>query len=326
MNLAAGRTRSDLVGSIAKWVVTTFVVLAYAVAVHAQPAADAPPAPTAAPATQPESQPEQQQPKLRPAVAYVTISQIPLAHPHATPAQYRQLYLNEARTVAFNCRRMHACAAIVWDESCDDLQPWKYIGDPRLQHESFAPVAKEFFDTIRAAGVEVGVTLRWEALIRDFTGELVPVYPASPTISLITKAVWAKEHYGCTWAYVDSNTDDHGVLDVRPLLMLQTKMPGFTWWMEQTAPAQDGVPRGWARDDYKRFGRWCDARFENPIPDDGFRKLIGGPDKPDESRFAEFVAAARRGDKILFNAWGAVDARSNPFADFVRQVCEAANR
>jgi len=283
--------------------------------------AQQPPPPINAPTTLPTTQPA-----LRPAVAFVTISQIPLAYPNARPDQYRDLYLAEARRVAANCIRMHACAAIVWDESCDDLQPWKYIGDPRLQHPSFAPVAKEFFDTIRAAGVEVGVTLRWELLVRDYWGNLAAAYPSSPTWSLVAKAQWAHDHYGCTWAYVDSNTDDHGVLDVRPLTILLKNPPGFTWWMEQTAPANDGVNRGWARDDYKRFGRWCDSRFENPIPDDGFRKLIGGQDKPDESRFTEFVAAAKRGDKLLFNAWIAVDRRSNPYADFVRRICDAANQ
>lgn len=254
------------------------------------------------------------QPTTRPSntVAFVTVSQVLLQNPQsrgeplaAWQARLNARFLNLADDVVRIAWEMGATDAIVWDASLDDYQDIKYVGDPRLHHARFgADIARQFFKRLRDGGLTPGVTIREGWLVRDLaSGRMVYAQADKYAWSMIAKAAWAQENYGALNFYCDSTVDERGFpRDVRPLVLLQQQMPTARWYLENVGVPQDGVWRGYGRDDYKSFARFLDPRHEK-ITDDGFRHLVGQMDAWDPSREQEYVDAANRGDRFCYYGW-----------------------
>lgn len=285
----------------------------------------------ATPATQPV--------RFRP-VAFVAISQVPLQNPRGkteTVSQYvarlKPLYMATASTVVKIGKDMNAKAEITWDASTDDLQPFKYIGDPALVHYTFDPINEQWFAVIHDAGIETGVCIRPGWIVRDVTGRLVYTYADNYVWCMLTKMQWAVDHYKCTWVYCDSTVGPEGFpLDPRPMILLSIQMPNVHWFIENVGVPQDGVWHGYAYVDYGVVGHFIDARQYTKLPQDGLKHLIGnvGPEwapqknpdnSTDNSRFNDMVDAIRRGDEVMYEGWW-----SNPMNPVIKSMFDAANR
>jgi hypothetical protein len=230
-----------------------------------------------------------------PLMAFVLISQVIKQNPTATQAQLNDAFMAEADSIVTRAHSVGCTRSIVWDESCDDYQDFQYVGEPRLIHPKFAPVAKQFFKRIHDAGIDTGVAAREGVMIRDaVTGKLDYARPLSPVWSVMGKAMWARDNYGASWFYWDSSIDGNGDPSLSgPLSMLHQAMPVARFILEFVYGSVVWVC----------YGRWCDPRFEKPIPNDGFTKLIGCMDQWDDSRAQEFRDAAARGDILMYAGW-----------------------
>ena len=89
--------------------------------------------------------------------------------------RFRTALLAYADRSLANLRRTGAQGVIVWDLEGEQF-PHKtsFIGDPRALDRlapEMAPVADEFFQRLRAAGLRVGVTVRPQTLVMDAFGQ-----------------------------------------------------------------------------------------------------------------------------------------------------------
>lgn len=117
-------------------------------------------------------------------------------------------------------KSMNAQGMITWDiEGGEFEQGTTYIGDPRLiptLAPEMAGVADTYFKRFRDAGLAVGVTLRPTHLVIPGNGQ--PAYQteaANPAKDLIDKIAYAKNRWGATLFYVDSNGDINLPIDAR---------------------------------------------------------------------------------------------------------------
>ncbi|MGC2659472.1 MAG: hypothetical protein WA324_16065 [Bryobacteraceae bacterium] len=114
---------------------------------------------------------------------------------------------------------MNAQGMVTWDIEGEQYpQPdGTYVGDPS-QIALFAPemdsIADAYFAVFRNAGLKVGVCIRPQNIVRAANGSSATQnYIADPTQLLINKILYAKQRWGATIFYVDSNVDPNGGVD-----------------------------------------------------------------------------------------------------------------
>jgi hypothetical protein len=124
-------------------------------------------------------------------------------------AAFRERVLRYADQSVAILKRMNAQGMVTWDvEGQEYPHTTSYIGDPRklgrLAPELDA-VADEFFARFRRAGLRTGVCLRPQSLTQHRTGGWYQKESADPAAVLSSKVAYARERWGCTLFYVDSN-------------------------------------------------------------------------------------------------------------------------
>lgn len=249
-------------------------------------------------------------------VAFITISDVLLANPTATAKDKTALLIKRADDCGKVAKAMGSNSCFVWDASGDMLQTIQYMGEPAIMPPGVnIDTMRQFFQHLHSGGgfTNIGITLRPGWVVKDATGRLVYTQADQYTWCLLSKMAWARKNYGpfINNAYCDSTIDSMGLpLNNEPLVLLNKVMPDVTWVLEN-------VYRGPNDDRYKPWNRFCDPRGEVPIPDDGFVKLVGDMDAPDETRFDEFVAAAKRGDRLMYYGWQLPGMAWN---DFIKRV------
>ena len=123
--------------------------------------------------------------------------------------RFRKALLDYAdRSIAI-LKRTGAQGAIIWDLEGEEY-PHKttYIGDPRLVSRlapEMAPVVDEFFGRLRSAGFRVGLTVRPQQLVFDDHGQPRQTQVFDIKRILLDKIDYARERWGATMFYVDSN-------------------------------------------------------------------------------------------------------------------------
>lgn len=261
-------------------------------------------------------------------IAFITISQVLQANPKKTgesSTDYQKrisaAFLATADTIISIGKTMDAKAFIVWDASCDDTLPFKYLGHPKCQHANFKPVAQPWFKKIRDSGMEPGVLLRHQTPIKDAAGDLVLVQPEYYAWSLINKAYWAKTNYGINWVYVDSSVTPVGFpIDPRSLVLLNMVFPTMHWFLENVGPPPPEDHAGYNLDNFKVCGRFIDARQWPTLPhNDGFKYLIGmvGPEWNDNgARFNDLVQMIKEGHDVMYEGWWGNEMNSSIKAAF----------
>lgn len=199
-------------------------------------------------------------------------------------------------------KRTGAQGVIVWDLEGEQY-PHKttFIGDPRLVDRlapEMAAVADEFFERLRNAGLRVGITIRPQQLVFDGPEGARQTQVVNTKQILLGKIDYARNRWGTTLFYVDSNggirrPDEawqlRSLAKERPDILLIPEHHYLPYW---TFSAPYIALRN---SDSIRTATWARKLFP-----DSFQVL----DVSDADRDGAKVAATwRQGDILMFRAW-----------------------
>jgi hypothetical protein len=132
-----------------------------------------------------------------------------------TPAgrtSFKQRILQRADDSIAIMKEMGAQGVITWDiEGQEYAHATSYIGDPRKMNEmapEMAEIADEYFGRFRNAGLRVGICVRPQQLVvAPDRKSATQVTVDDPAQLLIDKIRYAKNRWGISLAYIDSNTN-----------------------------------------------------------------------------------------------------------------------
>ncbi len=244
----------------------------------------------------------------------------------STPAGVADL---RSRMLAFADRSIailkdrDAQGMITWDiEGAEYPHATTYIGDPRLI-TNLGPemdgVADAYFQKFRNAGLRVGICIRPQQL-RNNSGNGGDILPSTPKSSisnpgqfdtaiynqLINKIDYAKNRWGCTLFYVDSNLGGKHINDIlaikavaadRPDVLLMPEHGGFSYYAysapfsDLSGTAVNGTFPGTPPDVRRTYPNAFSA-----IKIDDHLSVL-------DSIRPQVVDAVQKGDVLIFNAW-----------------------
>jgi hypothetical protein len=218
-------------------------------------------------------------------------------------AAFQARVLRYADTSIAYLKAMNAQGMITWDiEGEQYAQPTSYACDPR-QLANLAPemngVVDLYFRKFRDAGLRVGVCVRPQDLVIGPGGTAAQQDVSTPSSILIAKIKYAKDRWGATLFYVDSNGGPNDPMDPDVFRKVAAAFPDILLVPEHSSP------KYWA---YTAPGVGLrDGVAGTP---DSARKLYPNAfsmlytlDGPIASRFADLVQSVARGDVIMFKAW-----------------------
>ena len=218
-------------------------------------------------------------------------------------ARFRARVLEYARESVKQLRIVGAQGAITWDiEGQQYPHSTSYIGDPRLTNR-LAPemdaIADEYFRVFTDAGFKVGVCVRPQQLSFAANGEPDQEIVADEAAILIDKIAYARNRWGATLFYVDSNGGPFDPSDAEVFRRVAARFPDVLLMPEHqnfkyqayTAP-------------------YNDLGFESSVTPDEVRtayprafSVIKGDVARLTNRRADLVRAVRGGDILVFNGW-----------------------
>ncbi len=118
--------------------------------------------------------------------------------------------LNYASSSVAILKGMNAQGVITWDLEGEQYPLLTYVGDPRVA-ERMAPewtynnLIDKYFQTFTKAGIRVGMTIRPQDIKFDINNVPYAVTPADEAQNYIDKITYAKNRWGATIFYIDSN-------------------------------------------------------------------------------------------------------------------------
>jgi hypothetical protein len=201
-------------------------------------------------------------------------------------------------------KSMNAQGMITWDiEGQEYPHATSYVCDPRVV-ETLAPemqgIADEYFRRFREANLRVGVCIRPQQFDLDETGAKQS-YVADPTDLLIKKVRWARDRWGISLVYIDSNVTFAHLLPLDPAIIkrLSIEFPDILFIPEHatleyyaySAPYRE-LRQGWTGTDHI-------ARETYPRA----FSVVYVADGPLKQHRAEVERSVRDGDILLFRAW-----------------------
>jgi hypothetical protein len=211
-------------------------------------------------------------------------------------------------------KSMNAQGMVTWDIEGEQYpHATTYACDPRI-FDTLAPemagIADDYFKRFRDAGFRVGVCLRPQQLVvSPDKSTAQQQFLSDPTQLLIDKATYAKNRWGATLFYVDSNVNsatDPNAIDPTIFRTLQTRFPdslfipehaGTQYWA-YTAPYKE-LRQGW-------FSTPAEARLVYP---NSFTTL-NTADGAVQTNFNTLVSSVKQGDVLMYRSWFADPANS----------------
>jgi len=221
-------------------------------------------------------------------------------------ADFRQRLLVLADNAIAIMKGMNAQGAITWDiEGQKYASDVSYLGDPRVVNQvapEMADVADEYFQRFRNAGLRVGINVRPQQLTLATPGhKAAQTAVADPAQLLIDKITYAKNRWGITMAYIDSNVrgNDGNPMDPAIIQKVAAAFPDVLLIPEHSNLRYYAysVP-------YKELRRGevstsADVRGVYP---DSF-SLIYTADGPLDLYHKSLVKAVQQGDSVMFRTW-----------------------
>ncbi len=199
-------------------------------------------------------------------------------------------------------KSMNAQGAITWDVEGEQYpHATTYIGDPRIA-EKLAPelegVLDRYFQKFRDAGLRVGVTLRPQQFAVT-SGGASQNEVTDPAQQLIDKITYAKNRWGCTLFYIDSNGDPNDPIDAAFIERVAAAFPDVllipesqnTRYYSTTAPY----------DELRMGVTGTPASVQRIYP--GAVTVLNIADGDLDGKHDAVLSAVRRGDILLFRAW-----------------------
>ena len=217
--------------------------------------------------------------------------------------QFRARVLDYARESVKQLQAVGAQGMITWDiEGQEYPHATSYIGDPRLVARlapEIEPIADEYFRIFRDAGLKVGVCVRPQQLTFDGKGEPDQKNVADEAAILIDKIGYAKNRWGATLIYVDSNGGPYDPSDAEIFRRVAARFPDVL-----LMPEHQNLK-------YQAYtAPYNDLRFEDAVTPAEVRvayprafSVMKGEVKQLNERRADLVRAVRSGDILVFNGW-----------------------
>lgn len=200
-------------------------------------------------------------------------------------------------------KSMNAQGMITWDIEGEQYpQPTTYIGDPRIFGQlapEMAGVADAYFQKFRDAGLRVGVCIRPQQLVINPDGSASQQSVANPAQELIAKITYAKNRWGVTLFYVDSNGGPDSPMDPSIFREVAEEFPdvllipehGSFLYYAYTAPYEN-LSGG-------SLGAPNEVRAVYP---QAFN-VIDPTNGPIAQQFADLVTAVSERNILLFRGW-----------------------
>ncbi|MEO7719181.1 MAG: PA14 domain-containing protein [Capsulimonas sp.] len=133
---------------------------------------------------------------------------------------------------------MNSQGVIIWDvEGQEFSHPISYVGDPTqlsVRAPEMDSIADAFFQKFRTAGLRVGVCVRPQQLVTSPSPQQNEV--ANPATQIINKINYAKQRWGCSIFYVDSNGDTNAPYDASIFKQVADAEPGVLIIPEHANP------------------------------------------------------------------------------------------
>jgi hypothetical protein len=220
-------------------------------------------------------------------------------------AELRRRMLALADSSIAILRDMNAQGAITWDiEGQKNAHSISYVGDPRL-FSTLAPemadVADEYFKRFRDAGFRVGVCVRPQQF--TFSDRQAPSQNpvADAAQLLIDKIRFAKERWGATLIYLDSNVNAHdpNPLDASVLEKISKTFPDILLIPEHSTFQYYAyaAPYKELRQGYTATPELVRAAYPNAFT------FIATSDGPLDHDRKVLTAAVKRGDSVIYRTW-----------------------
>ena len=214
-----------------------------------------------------------------------------------------------------------AQGVIAWDMEGEEFpHGTSFIGDPRLV-DALAPEISgsfidEWFAKFRNAGLRLGMTLRPQKIVRynndtaAFQQEL-----ADPSQNLIDKIAYAKNRWGVSIFYIDSNGDKNSPVDTKFMARVAAAYPDVLLIPEMSTAGYEGfcAPYGSVADG--DFGPSADALniYPNAV------RTIVTSDADLAGNHDALVGAVRHGNILFFRGW-----YDSPEIPQVKSICAEA--
>ena len=218
-------------------------------------------------------------------------------------AQFRERVLDFARESVKELKNVGAQGMITWDiEGQQYPHATSYIGDPRLLSRlapEMEPVADDYFQVFKDAGLKVGVCVRPQQLTFGADGKPDQKAVADEAAILIDKISYARKRWGATLFYVDSNGGPFDPSDAEIFRRVAARFPDVL-----LMPEHQNLK-------YQAYtAPYNDLRFENSVTPEDARtvyprafSVINGEAAQLEARRADLVRAVHNGDILVFNSW-----------------------
>ncbi len=235
-------------------------------------------------------------------------------------AEFQKRLLAWADSSVAVLKNMNAQGMVTWDVEGEQFpQPVTYIGDPRAM-ATLAPemegVADAYFKKFRDAGLKVGVCVRPQKLVIAQDRNSAQQQDASdPAQLLIDKIKYAKNRWGATLFYLDSNGTPSSPLDVQVVRRVAAAVPGILLIPEHKNLAYYSTSAPYNE---LRLGITSTPRQVREVYPKAF-EFIYVADGPIERQYSALRTAVLAGDSLMFRGW-----YPDPINEKVRSLTIAA--
>lgn len=235
-------------------------------------------------------------------------------------ARFRERLLAYARQSLEVLRDLDCQGMVTWDiEGQEYPHAISYLGDPRSLPPEMEAAADEYFRAFSDAGLRTGVCIRPQLPVRAaYTDGVRQIEAADPAATLDAKISYAKERWGCTLFYVDSNGDPNVPLPVTVFETLAAKHPDVLLIPEHENAAYYAYTAPYR--DYANLKQLGTPELVQRIYPGAFSFIYVGHGDPEPVR-DQLVDAVRRGDILVVHGW-----YSSPSHPIVKGIYEAAAR
>jgi peptidoglycan hydrolase-like protein with peptidoglycan-binding domain len=242
-------------------------------------------------------------------------------------AAFQQKYLLLADQMVASLKSSNAQGMIVWDlEGQENPQPVSYIGDPRIA-ETLAPELKgildQYFKKFTDAGLRCGMTIRPQTLYKDASGKYTRSwFVTAATISefvqnTIDKIAYAKQRWGCTVFYIDSNDEFNVPSFALEYAAAARAHPDVLMIFENTYPAYQAYAADWKPLPDTTYEIGTSAYIKALYPN-SFSFLDNANVPLMDQRKSDFVRAIQQGDIM------AITPYASEYTDRVKSIYRAA--
>jgi hypothetical protein len=219
-------------------------------------------------------------------------------------AEFRSRLLRVADSTVAILRDMNAQGMITWDIEGQEHPKATYAGDPRLfatMAPEMAQVADEYFQKFRNAGFRVGVCIRPQEIVFDTAHRNVYERDVpNPGELLMQKIAWAKQRWGATLFYVDSNGEPSRPLDADILQRIAATFPDVL-----LVPEHKNVRYYAFAAPYFSLAHQGIASTPGPVKavySNAF-SFINTADGQINKRRDDLIGATKQGDILMYRSW-----------------------